>query len=362
MNFEKTYLSREMTRAMSLDHPIGDPTGGPAYGERREPVSAVLAIGSMVAGYGAATAAGATMAAMVLGGMAMAGGALSLVGNVTGNAKLQKFGSIVGLVGGAGLSLGAMGAFSLTETPAMAAAGASSSAGGEVAANTAADTGAQVQVNSAPATPTPEPTVLDTPNPTAALNAPTVEAPAALNAPTVQMPAPELVGSSPATSFDSFGNPVAAGSPAALSADPSGLAQAQIDATAAAQQPGLIQSAWNGVKDVGSGFMNFTKTNPMGAYVAAQAIGGAADALSGKSSAQKKQLEADANLRQANADKVEYEMELAKRKLAALNENYKTVNAGVQVNPNAQVAVLDPRSRFAMLPPAQTGLIAGNRA
>lgn len=365
MNFEKTYLSREMTRAMSLDHPIGDPTGGPAYGERREPVSAVLAIGSMVAGYGAATAAGATMAAMVLGGMAMAGGALSLVGNVTGNAKLQKFGSIVGLVGGAGLSLGAMGAFSLTETPAMAAAGASSSAGGEVAANTAADTGAQVQVNSAPATPTPEPTVLDTPNPTAALNAPTVEAPAALNTPSVEMPPPltEPPGTPGlTTSFDSFGNPVAAGSPAAVSADPSGLAQVQLDANAAAQQPGLIQSAWNGVKDVGSGFMNFTKTNPMGAYVAAQAVGGAADALSGKSSAQKKQLEADANLRQANADKVEYEMELAKRKLAALNENYKTVNAGVQVNPNAQVAVLDPRSRFAMLPPAQTGLIAGNRA
>ena len=47
MKFEKTYLSRAMTRAMSLDHPIGDPTGGPAYGERRDPVSAVLAVAGM---------------------------------------------------------------------------------------------------------------------------------------------------------------------------------------------------------------------------------------------------------------------------------------------------------------------------
>jgi hypothetical protein len=38
----------------------------------------------------------------------------------------------------------------------------------------------------------------------------------------------------PATSFDSFGNPVAAGSPAATMADPTGLAQAQLSANAAA--------------------------------------------------------------------------------------------------------------------------------
>jgi len=38
----------------------------------------------------------------------------------------------------------------------------------------------------------------------------------------------------PATSFDSFGNPVAAGSPAATLADPTGLAQAQLSANAAA--------------------------------------------------------------------------------------------------------------------------------
>ena len=64
----KVYLSRAQTRAWSLDMPIGDPTGGPAYGERNDPVSAVTAgasiFGSLIsadaAGDAADTAAGAS--------------------------------------------------------------------------------------------------------------------------------------------------------------------------------------------------------------------------------------------------------------------------------------------------------------
>lgn len=41
--FEKLYMSRADTRAMSAEHPIGDPTGGAAYGERNDPVSATMA-------------------------------------------------------------------------------------------------------------------------------------------------------------------------------------------------------------------------------------------------------------------------------------------------------------------------------
>jgi hypothetical protein len=40
---EKTYLSRAQSRAWSLDHPVGDAFGGPAYGERRDPGSALIA-------------------------------------------------------------------------------------------------------------------------------------------------------------------------------------------------------------------------------------------------------------------------------------------------------------------------------
>lgn len=49
--FEKHYMSRAETRAMASDHPIGDPTGGAAYGERNDPVSAtVAAVGSSIGG------------------------------------------------------------------------------------------------------------------------------------------------------------------------------------------------------------------------------------------------------------------------------------------------------------------------
>ena len=64
----KVYLSRAQTRAWSLDMPIGDPTGGPAYGERNDPMTAVVAgssiLGSVIsadaAGNAADTAAGAS--------------------------------------------------------------------------------------------------------------------------------------------------------------------------------------------------------------------------------------------------------------------------------------------------------------
>ena len=48
----KQYLSRAQTRAWSSELPIGDPTGGAAYGEKNDPVTAGLAIagGSIVGG------------------------------------------------------------------------------------------------------------------------------------------------------------------------------------------------------------------------------------------------------------------------------------------------------------------------
>ena len=49
--FEKIYLSRAQTRAMAAEMPIGDPTGGAAYGERNDPVTATVAsVGSSLAG------------------------------------------------------------------------------------------------------------------------------------------------------------------------------------------------------------------------------------------------------------------------------------------------------------------------
>ena len=42
--FDKHYLSRSETRAMASDHPIGDATGGAAFGERNDPATAAVAI------------------------------------------------------------------------------------------------------------------------------------------------------------------------------------------------------------------------------------------------------------------------------------------------------------------------------
>lgn len=70
----------------------------------------IAAVGSFAAGAAIATAATATVGAMVVGGMMMVGAALTIVGTVTGNAKLTKIGGIVSLVGGVGaLGLGMAG-------------------------------------------------------------------------------------------------------------------------------------------------------------------------------------------------------------------------------------------------------------
>ena len=57
--YKKVYLSRATTRSMAIEHPIGDPTGGPAYGEKNDPVSAAIVGGTaLVGGYMQSQAAG----------------------------------------------------------------------------------------------------------------------------------------------------------------------------------------------------------------------------------------------------------------------------------------------------------------
>lgn len=50
--FNKVYLSREQTRAASEWAPVGDPFGGPAYGERNDPITATLGLGAVAGGIG----------------------------------------------------------------------------------------------------------------------------------------------------------------------------------------------------------------------------------------------------------------------------------------------------------------------
>ena len=98
---KKFYLTRTQTRAMAADHPIGDPTGGAAYGEKNDPVTAIISIASMAGTY---AAAGSFAAMTLMQGITFAGAALSLVGNVTGNKTLMKVGAIAGIAGGLGMA------------------------------------------------------------------------------------------------------------------------------------------------------------------------------------------------------------------------------------------------------------------
>ena len=50
--YKKVYLSRATTKSMAMEHPIGDPFGGPAYGERNDPVTAaVVGVTSLAGGF-----------------------------------------------------------------------------------------------------------------------------------------------------------------------------------------------------------------------------------------------------------------------------------------------------------------------
>ena len=74
--FRKHYLSRAETKVWGMDAPIGDPTGGPAYGEKNDPVTAAIG--------GAAVLGGTSL----IGGM-MASDAASSAAQTQANATQQ---------------------------------------------------------------------------------------------------------------------------------------------------------------------------------------------------------------------------------------------------------------------------------
>ena len=94
----KTYMSLAVSKAMAVDHPIGDPTGGAAYGKYEMPVVAVaIAVWEVAAavevGFAALTAFQA---------VAVVSSVVGAVGAVTGNQDLVKIGTIGSVVGGVG--------------------------------------------------------------------------------------------------------------------------------------------------------------------------------------------------------------------------------------------------------------------
>lgn len=403
--FQKTYLSREMTRAMSIEHPIGDPHGGPAYGERNDPISATIAIGTMFASGSAIAASGLTL----MTGLSFAGAALSLVGNISGNKTLSKIGMIVGIAGGIGAiaqnagmfaaegmadlagnagygdvtGLGASDALSQTANISQGAGGGAITSPismpdmpqgvdlGGLGADTASLTQApvsQVAAQASAPVPTSGPVGGGAGSPLAQTT-PLSGAPAAPTALGVDAPT--------APGYQSIGNPAAPGQPGSgwqYFSDPAtsqgvaispegkffgnGLGNAPMEQlTGAGGQPmgfgDYANQAWQGIKGIGSSFMDLAKSNPGAAYMLGQGVSSLGDVLSGKADAQINALEAQGDLSKAQAEKLRFEMEEYKRKVQQRNSNYTNVANPLSTwKPNFQTT-MTPQ------PGAGGGLIGG---
>lgn len=378
--FQKTYLSRELTRAMSIDMPIGDPHGGPAYGERNDPISAIVSIATLV-GTGGAVIAGT---ASLMTGLAFAGAALSLVGNITGNGFLSKLGMVTGLVGGIGglaesaglFSSGTLGqTFGYGEAAKAASGGlklaqaAGSQApvvdGVQQAANVADDILANplgVQ-GTAPGGLRVNPNL--TGGPASELIAPTSVNPMTLSAGgggggLAISPLSNAASPVSAPSVGLANAPTAPlAAPASMAGSGMGVSIPNVDAVMPVS--GLSQSAvagnplsnmMSGVKDLGSSAMDFLKTNPNAAYVIGSAAGSVGDYLSGKTEAQINQMEASGELSKAQADRIRYEIKLNEDRRRQLNQNYATVaNPLATYDPNFQVAPMPGLIANSMNPP-----------
>lgn len=311
----KIYLSRSISRTLSADHPVGDPTGGAAYGEKNDPVSAILSVAAMGASYAPMMAGG------IMAGVTFAGAAVSLVGNITGNKTLSKIGMVAGVVGG----LGQMGAFG------EAAKGATwgSTFGGSSTVPTTASTNASLQQTPAKGTTTVagESSNVAAYGQTTAANAPAMTG----GAPGVT-PQANVVGS-PTYS----GPPPDAASSLASATAPAAAPTSLLDRTVSGTME-MGKDLYGGLKSAGSGLMSFAKDNPYAAMMVGQTAAPIAEYLSGKTDAEIAALEAQTGYADQRALQMQEEIAREKRRRENLAQGYAQVNTGINVNTNANTA------------------------
>ncbi len=320
----KTYMSRAVSRAMAADHPIGDPVGGAAYGERNDPISAIVAISSMAGTYASAAAAlgatasfGSVIASMgLMQGLTMVGSALSLVGNVTGNSTLSKIGMIAGLAGG----IGQFAEFATKKT-----------IGGTIG-----ELGSKMGFSNVDVTGGAEALSLSQ----------------ALQA-TRAIPAGRPYG------YDSTGGVSSAGTSVPYTAgyNPNSaraLASGSAPVNAVAAPPGMVNPvtditksgsptitesvappSFETLKDAGKGVLAFTKANPDAAAIIAKSVGGLADWMSGKTDAEIAAMKSQVGYADARAMQIQQEIEKEKTRRANINQGYTGVNTGLNVNTGA---------------------------
>ena len=338
---KKIYLSRTQTRAMSIDHPIGDPTGGPAYGEKNDPISAAISIGTMF------TVAEAGFAAMtVMQGITFAGAAVSLLGNITGNSSLMKLGAIAGIAGGIGAFAESQGLFSsgnLSETLGMKSSVTDEMLKGTTSVTpvtNGAPTGGPDVVQKATTTTSaiPKP---DIPN----VNTPSVNTAGVDGVVGGEGANIKVAGGNGTRSLNM--NPAAPTAPGPFVESSTGLnvLKTELDAASKLAKPGFVDSLKAGnlgdaASAAGSGAMDMLKNNPTGAYVAAQAIGGVADWLSGKTDSEIAALKANTGFADAKAQEIQLAIAKEERRRLNMANRYTSVspqaNTTVSAAPNIQ--------------------------
>lgn len=358
---QKIYMSRAATRTMALDHPIGDPTGGPAFGEKHDAVSAVISIGSMIG------AASGGIAAMTLtSGLVFAGGALSLVGNITGNKTLSKIGMVTGLAGGVGM-LGEWAAGSTIggdwKVGDMLGGGADASSA--AASNAGALSNTPTAVNPAEAA---RAEIMSGASPVDPMAASGGQAGASYDL----MESSSIPGG-PSNAY-SLNAPGGGTSPLGLSMNAGGAGGLAVSpgATDMLYQTGraapgfmdLLKAGNYGdaLSAAGTNVMNLAKSNPGAAMMLAQATGGAADWLSGKTDAEIAAIESQIGFADARALQVQEEIAKEKRRRTNLNQGYQQVNASIPVNPNANIPMpfqQPPQNQQYIPQPQNPGLIQG---
>lgn len=325
----KTYMSRAVSRAMSADHPIGDPVGGAAYGERNDPISAIVAISSMAGTYASAAAAltaaggvasfGSVIASMsLMQGLTLVGSALSLVGNVTGNSTLSKIGMIAGLAGG----IGQFAEFATKKT----IGGTIGELGSKMGFSNVDVTGGAEALSlsqalqATRAIPAGRPYGYDSTGGVSSAGT----------------SVPYTAGYNP-NSAGALANPAGTAVPAAAApAAAAPAAAAPAGAAPPAATGSVAPPSFETLKDAGKGVLRFTKENPDAAAIIAKSVGGLADWMSGKTDAEIAAMKAQVGYADARAMQIQQEIEKEKTRRIRINEGYANVNTGgLNVNTNA---------------------------
>lgn len=264
------------------------------------PVVAVIGAVAGAVGTGVAAVGAAVGAAGVMTSLAYVGTAMTVAGAVTGNKKLSKWGSVIGLVGGAGAA-GLFGNAAKNAT--------FNSALGRTAANTVGKNVATNAASSLAFSPAQTPTLL----PGAGVKA---------------------VGQG--------GGLLSSQMPSTIMGTNIPIPVGQVAKT----------GAWNAVKSGASNLVQAAKDNPELTKILADSAAGVADYLSGVPDAEIAALESQVRGNDAQSEKLRFDLENEKRRRANLNAGYMQVNSALAA-PNPATAAGNP---FA------SGLIAGARA